>query len=298
MSTVENQPASDANTDVLAGLREAARSAPTQVAGLAAWVLQRPEELAFRSVRSLAAEAQVNANTVVRLATLLGFDGYDSCRAAFQALVRQNTQNYAQRAAALTGTHEQEVFSQIHAAYRANTEQLFSPALAPEIAAVARCLIAARNVHCIGVRSCFGVAHYFGYVGGMAFPQIRPAPAQPGAFLDHISTTDKNDVVVAITYAHYSNEVVQACRIGRACGAKIVALTDNYNSPIAQDAAHVITLPMSGPGFMPSLISAFMAVELILSEMTALSPDAVARIEQFERRIHQFGGYIGRQNNR
>ncbi len=43
-----------------------------QVAALAGWLIERPQEIAFKSVRALATDAGVNSNTVVRLAKALG----------------------------------------------------------------------------------------------------------------------------------------------------------------------------------------------------------------------------------
>ncbi len=65
-------PIEDELRDRLAAL--ASEGAP-QVAALSAWVLEHPQEVAFKSVRALAQASGVNSNTVVRLAQTLGFDG-------------------------------------------------------------------------------------------------------------------------------------------------------------------------------------------------------------------------------
>ena len=53
------------------------------------YVLDHPNEVAVLSMRALAANAQVNPPTMMRLARRLGFDGYEDFRAVFQApLVR------------------------------------------------------------------------------------------------------------------------------------------------------------------------------------------------------------------
>ncbi|MBT8411583.1 MAG: SIS domain-containing protein, partial [Octadecabacter sp.] len=99
------------------------------------------------------------------------------------------------------------------------------------------------------------------------------------------------DIVVGITYEHYSAEVVRACQIAQSCGARVLALTDSHSSPIAVGAWKVLRLPMAGPHFMPSLNSAFFAAEMLLVGMAARSDSAAERVTTFESRIQQFGGY-------
>ncbi|MCP5085380.1 MAG: MurR/RpiR family transcriptional regulator [Rhodobacteraceae bacterium] len=262
-----------------------------QVAALAGWLIERPQEIAFKSVRALATDAGVNSNTVVRLAKALGFDGYDACRAAFQDAMRGGTLAYSARAAALLDTSDSDVMSALRQATQANTDAIFSTDMVGIAAKCATELLAARRAHCVGVRSCYSVAHYFAYIGNIAFPNFVQTPAQPGTILDQISDTGPEDIVIAITYAHYSTEVIRATQIARDCGARVIALTDSLASPIAQDAWQTIPLPMSGPQLMPSLTTAFLAVEFIIAEMAARSPEAQKRMQRYEYRISEHGGY-------
>ena len=96
---------------------------------------------------------------------------------------------------------------------------------------------------------------------------------------------------MGITYEHYAAEVVQACQIAQSRGARVLALTDSHASPIAVGAWKVVPLPMAGPHFLPSLNSAFLAVEMLLVGMAARSDDAAERVSSFEDRIRQYGGY-------
>ena len=179
------------------------------------------------------------------------------------------------------------------AAHRGNTELLLSPETVQTLGACIDPLLAARRVHAIGVRSCYSIAHYLSYVGGMAFANFAEGPSMPGAIVDQMSRTGPEDIVVAITYAHYSQEVVRGCEIARSRGARVLAMTDSHAAPIAAGAWQVLRLPMAGPHFLPSLNSAFLACEMLLAAMAARSDSAADRVSDFEARIGQFGGYTG-----
>lgn len=280
-------------------LDHAARTSSPQIAALARWLSSCPDEVAFRSVRQLAMAADANPNTVVRLSAALGYEGYGALQTAIRELLRPET-GYAQRAAALNarGSGKGWPASEMTAAAQVNLQALDTPAALSQIEDSVTALLAARHVHCIGVRSCYSVAHYLSYAGAMALPNFQPTPSQPGLLADALSACTPEDVVIAISYAHYSCEVVRGVQIARDCGARIIALTDNFASPIAQGAWQVFRLTTEGPQLLPSLLPAFHFCEILLAELAARTPDTESRIRAFEKRMLHVGGYVRAQDSR
>lgn len=261
------------------------------LAAFAPWVLDHLPQVAFHSIRGLAKEAGVNPNTVTRMARELGYSSFDAFRADVQSILQMTAPTYGERARALRSELGGNAFSAVIDAHRKNTEALFSAETLEVLDGCIAPLIGARKIYAVGVRSCYSVAHYFSYVGSMAFPNFVEVPTMPGDIVDQMSQTTPDDIVVGITYAHYSAEVVRACQIARSCGARVLALTDSHSSPIAVGAWKVLRLPMAGPHFMPSLNSAFSAAEMLLVGMAAQSDSTAERVTAFEDRIQKFGGY-------
>lgn len=257
----------------------------------APWVLDNLSLVAFHSIRGLAKQAGVNPNTVTRMARELGYSSFDAFRADVQTILQLTSPTYGERARTLRTQLGGNAFSAVMDAHRTNTRSLFSPDTLEILDACIDPLLGARRIYSVGVRSCYSIAHYFSYVGGMAFPNFVDVATIPGGIVDQVSQASSDDIVVGITYAHYSAEVVQACQIARSCGARVLALTDSHSSPIAVGAWKVLRLPMAGPHFMPSLNSAFFAAEMLLVGMAARSDSAAERVTAFEDRIKRFGGY-------
>ncbi|MCX7567898.1 MurR/RpiR family transcriptional regulator [Sulfitobacter sp. F26169L] len=260
----------------------------------APWVLDNLALVAFHSIRGLAKQAGVNPNTVTRLARELGYAGFDALRTDVQAMLHTGEPTYGERARSLRTQSDGGAFSAMMAAHRQNTDALFAPETLAVLGDCVAPMLAARRIHTVGVRSCYSIAHYFSYVGGMAFSNFADVPSLPGGIVDQMSQVTADDIVVAITYAHYSSEVVRASEVARGNGARILALTDSHASPIAIGAWKVLRLPMAGPHFMPSLNSAFLAVEMLLVGMAAQSDGAAENVTAFEERIRKYGGYFGR----
>lgn len=265
---------------------------PKTLASFASWVLDNLNEVAFQSIRGLAAKADVNANTVTRLARELGYDGYDAFRSDVQELLQTSSVNYSDRARALSNKSGADIWQESLATSWSNVETLFNAEGLATLDSCVEPLLQARRVYSIGVRSCFGIAHYFSYVGSMAFDNFEQVPSMPGSILDQVSRSTPDDIVVAITYAHYSAEVVRACQVARDAGARVLALTDSYQSPIAKGAWKIVKLPMAGPQLMPTLTTAFIAAEMLLAAMVARAPQSADNVARFERRISEYGGYF------
>jgi DNA-binding MurR/RpiR family transcriptional regulator len=273
------------------GLAKVGTSGTPALRSFATWVLDNLPLVAFSSIRGLANHSEVNPNTVTRLANELGYVGFNAFRADVQSILQDAVPTYGDRARALRNRTGRDVYCDVIGASRENAESMFSAQTLEMLESCIEPLLGARRIYSVGVRSCYSVAHYFSYVGGMAFPNFVEVPSMPGGIVDQLTQTTPEDIVVGITYAHYSAEVVRACQIAQACGARVLALTDSYSSPIAVDAWKVLRLPMAGPQFMPTLASAFLAIEMLLVGMAARSETAADNLSAFEKRIGKYGGY-------
>jgi len=277
--------------DLIRALAGIARTGSPTIARLALWLQDRPEELAFQSVRGLAALSGANVNTVYRVALALGFHGYDECRQAVQAALRSAGGLYGPRAAQLA-RHGETMIHDLCAAAHANLDEALSEENIAKIRRAAARLLAARRIYCIGVRSCFSLAHYLSYTGSMAFANFERPLMGPGSIADILAHADPGDTVVLITFPLYSAEIVEAHTAARAQGLDILAITDGYGSPIARGADEVFCLPMAGPQPLPTHGAGFALVEAIVSEMITASAEAPSRIAEFERRLADIGSYV------
>jgi DNA-binding MurR/RpiR family transcriptional regulator len=278
----------------VARMERVARSGPPRLRALAAWLSDRPEELAFHSVRALAEAAGTDANVVMRTMKAAGYAGYAEAQKAVQDEFRQSApgyNGYNARADAAARIGALSLVQEMAEAAGSNTRRAFDPALVAEIEALVPELIAARRVHCIGVRMAYGLTHYFAYRGSIAHANVMATPALPGLIADSLIEAGPEDIVIVVSFAHYSSEVLRAAQVARARGARVLALTDRRDSPLAEGAWRVLRAPVDGPNIMYSMIGATAILETLLELMAAQDPGARERISAFERRMLDAGAY-------
>lgn len=266
-----------------------------QLRKAAAFVLDQPETVALSSVRELADLAGVKPNTMVRMAQAVDFEGFDDFREPFRTtLLSRDT--FGDRASWLQGVAASgklgSVYADIAGTALENVEKMFAGIDAEQLKGVADLIVGARRTYVIGVGANYSLAQYFVYLVSMALDTVEALPRQGNVPLDSVVRAAEGDVVVAMTFAPYRAEVVEATEVARAQGARVIAITDSHGSPIAIGADPVFLTPSAGPQFFPSTLAAAALLETLASFIVADAPkDVVRAIDRMHRRRHEFGVY-------
>jgi DNA-binding MurR/RpiR family transcriptional regulator len=247
-------------------------------------------------MRSLASAAGVKPNTLVRMARALGFSTYETFRQPFRESVSNATNSFPDQARwlqslAKTESHGQ-LFSQMAAASLGNIEQLFSGTSADELRAVARHIVKSKRTSVLGLGTCYALAHGFWYVAGMALDNLELAPSQGTLPIDEVIKMERGDVLLAMSFDPYRNEVIQAVRLAKQNGVTVVTVTDSRASPLAFGADYVFVAPTRTPQFFPSTVAPAELLETLIAFIIAESdPSVIARINDFHNRRVESGAY-------
>jgi DNA-binding MurR/RpiR family transcriptional regulator len=265
-----------------------------QLRKAAAYVLDHPGEVGLSSVRTLAEAAGVKPNTLVRMARVAGFEGFEEFREPFREDLR--TSQFSDRAHWLqelsAGGRLGALYADIAGAALENLERTFAAVSAEDLTAIADAVVASRRTYVIGVGANYALAQNFAYLAGMAVEHVVAVPREGNAPMDTIVRAGPADVVISLTFEPYRSEVVDATEAARRQGAVTVAITDSHGSPIAVGADHVLLAAAETPQFFPSTLAAAALLETLASFIVADSrPEVVAAIERFHERRYDLGLY-------
>lgn len=266
-----------------------------QVRKATAFVLDHPDEVGFATVRELADLAGVHPNTLVRMARAVGFDGFEGFRDEFRNDMRSR-RSFHDRAVSLqlisSGDGLPALYGEIAGVTLRNVERMFNATAASEMQAIADRIVRSRRTYVIGVGANYALAHNFAYLAGMALHNVAAVPAGGNVPMDGIVKAGPSDVVLAMTFAPYRAEVVEATDAARRQGALVVAITDSHGSPIAPGADHVILAPSATPQFFPSTLAAAAALETLVSFVVADAPaEVIEDIDRMHQRRYDLGVY-------
>ena len=276
-------------------LRERFSTLSPSLQQVARYVLDHPNDVVTQSMRTVGQHADVPPTTLVRFAQTFEFAGWTEFKQALTAdmgLASDGGRQYGDKARSLIGRADHQLSAEMFAAQRHNldvTEQHSGP----HLAAAAKLLEKAKAVHVMGMRACFPVAFSFVYVYRLFRQTVHLLEGMGGVREMQQRAISKGDVLVAISFAPYSQETVQAVEQARARGAKVLALTDSLASPLSLAADETLLFTVNSPSFFPSVTAAQALSEALLEVLVSRAgQEAVTRIEQAEGELHTSGVYV------
>lgn len=287
--------------ELLERLQVARADFTPELAKLANFLLDNPNEIGVSSIRQLATKAEVKPNTLVRLSHAIGMDSYESFREVFRNKIRQGRETYPDRARWLQSLAQRDEMGGLYAASAEsaidNIEGLFASTDHRAIEAAAREIVAARRCYALGVGVNNAIAQNFAYLAGMAIDGVRALPQGGTQPVDGLARANENDILIAMTFRPYRREIVEAVAVARAQSVPLIAISDSLASPIMPDARHRFIVPTDTPQFFISTIALTAFFEVLIAFIIAeAGEDVVSSIESYHSKRHELGVYVGEKD--
>jgi DNA-binding MurR/RpiR family transcriptional regulator len=249
---------------------------------IANYILAHYDKAAFMTAQKLGRTVGVSESTVVRFASMLGYDGYPALQKALQEMMRSR----------LTAVQRIEVTSD-----QMNGEDVLERVLNQDIDRIRRTLeetskqdfksavdriTEANTIYIVGTRSSASLAAFLGYYLSLIFPRVKLVPSTTTSELfERIMHIDEKDLMIGISFPRYSKQTVKALDFAKHNGAKVVAITDSASSPIAKYADSLLLARSDMASFVDSLVAPLSLINALVVAVSIKNRDIVS--ETFER---------------
>ena len=236
----------------------------------------------LETVAQFAERANVSGPTILRLVAKLGFASYLD----FQKRLRQELEARLQSplgkpAEANPAARPAAHFAQQAAANVTATMEALAEADFEGI--VTLLADPRRRIHLVGGRFGDALARYFASHLRIVRADVAHVQAQPGAWADLVVDMDKRDVLVCFDIRRYQDSLVRFAEKAHQRGVQIVLFTDQWLSPIARFARHVIAGRTAVPSPWDSSAALFVVTEMVIEAVTRqLEQDGSRRLREIE----------------
>ena len=222
-----------------------AGSLPKRLAQVAAYALECPDEIAFGTVASIAAEADVQPSTLIRFAHALGYQGFSELQEVFRSRLRERVLDYDERLARMRahGIGSSKAGLLLGGFLDAAERSIASlrDKIDPErLDAAVDALADADTIYLIGLRRSFPITSYMSYAMGQSGIRNILVDMTAGLGSEQVSFIGPRDVAIAVSFAPYASQTVALVEAACARGARIVTITDTVFSPVAPPAEVVL----------------------------------------------------------
>ncbi|MEP4379800.1 MAG: MurR/RpiR family transcriptional regulator [Alphaproteobacteria bacterium] len=285
---------------ILADLQDVYPNLSPQLRRAAHYLIDRPDEIAFTSMRQLADRAEVQPATMVRLAQALGFDGYEALREPFRDALRRQPAGFGQRARKLLartsrrrkGRALAQLANEMVAADRDNLSLSLEAIGSDELAEAANVLAGARRIYVVGQRSLFPAAFYVHYACSMFRDDMILMDGNGGTFADRLRGISAEDAMLVFSFEPYSRGAVEAAEYAATRGAAIIAVTDSLVSPLSSLTKHMLLVGTDTPALFKSVVPVLSIAQVLVAQILAQGgQSALTSVAESEHQLETFGAY-------
>jgi DNA-binding MurR/RpiR family transcriptional regulator len=270
-----------------------------QLRTAARYLLDHPDDVALHSMRELAQAAGLPPVTFVRLARALGFPDYSALRDVFRDRLRHAgaPRRYSGKARDLQlrghgGDDAMALLKELFGAEIDNIEATFGKNHPDKIAVALALIEGAQRVCILGQRSCYAPAYFFNYVYRLFRTNSLLLQDQGGTVADELRAIGRDDLLLVISVAPYSADVVRAIRYAGEQGVRVLAVTDDPLGAVGRAADATLLVAAGTPSFFHSIVSVMTLLQALLALLVARGDGtALAAIERSEKQLAHFHAY-------
>ncbi len=229
----------DALKDLLLARRD---TLPRRLVQVAAFALENPDEIAFGTVASVAAQAEVQPSTLIRFAQTIGYAGFTDLQEVFRAQLKSRWPDYRERLDKLNADERDRkqsagtLLDGFAESAIASIERLCN-AIGPDVLDRAAGLMAGANtIYLLGLRRAFPVTAYLAYSLGKLGMRAVLVDQVAALAPEQLAGADKRDVLVAVSFTPYTPATVELTRQLIERKVPVIAITDSPFSPLAPGA--------------------------------------------------------------
>jgi len=261
-------------------------------------LVERPEEVAVRTITELAAGLGVNASTLTRLTTRLGYQGFADFQNVFRdSLAQRHRHFYSQQgerlvsgaAARAPGSEnratELQTVVQLARESIHNVEGFLAQLSAADLRSAARLLADAPRVRIHGLRQFSTLAGFLVYGLGLIRADVGLLDPQGLGPAEGLAQLQRGDVVVVTSVEPYTRSVAQVAQAAADAGLTVIAITDTRASPLVPPARHAFFVPHESSFFSNSMGAYLIFCEgllnLVATQLGKGALQALARRERF-----------------
>lgn len=210
---------------------------PKRLRQVAAHALANPDDIAFGTVASIAASADVQPSALVRFAQTFGFSGFSDLQAVFRQRLRARAGSYEDRLKAIrtvtTGRAGDATLAEgFLASARQSIDRLAQSFDVAAFGAAAERIARADTVYIVGRRRSYPVATSFAYALGKLGVRLQLTGSPSGIDDELLAVAGPRDAAICITFPPYAPQTVAQAQALVANGVGVVAITDGPFSPL------------------------------------------------------------------
>lgn len=232
---------------------------------IANYIIEHYDKAAFMTAAKLGEVVGVSESTVVRFAIELGYDGYPKLQKVLQELIKNKLTAIQRIEVSSTRINEDNILKSVLQSDMEKIKITMEDIDLSSFNEIVECILSAKKIYILGVRSSAPLASFLGFYFNLIFDNVRLVhTTSVSEMFEQILRTSEGDVVIGISFPRYSKRTTKAMQFVKSQGAKVIAITDSKDSPLAANADHCITARSDMASFVDSLVAPLSVINALI----------------------------------
>jgi DNA-binding MurR/RpiR family transcriptional regulator len=239
--------------------------------------------IGLKTVAEFSQAAGVSSPTILRFVGRLGFQNYSEFQSALQDELAAQLQSPAARP--LRPPAADGVSAPLLEATLDNLRETFRHVSDRQITDIAARLAECHgHMYLVGGRFTDPLARYMAAHLAIIRPNVFHLDGQESMWQDRLIDMGRRDVLLIFDIRRYQESLARVAEKAHRRGVQIVLFTDQWLSPIARFARHVIAGRTAVPSPWDSSAALFVVAETLIGAVTRqLEAESAARLAEMER---------------
>lgn len=231
---------------------------------LAEYLLENYEKAAFLTASRLGAIVGTSESTVIRFASILGYNGYPELQEAMQEMVRRKLSTATRLRGINDSARNSPVLLEIFLNDMQNLKKTFQNLSGEAFEEAVTAINSASTIYILGFRSAHCLALLLGFYLEMIGKKVKIIPSGVSSIYEQLSAIAENDLIIGISFPRYTRQTIEGVEYAKKLGAKVIAITDTVVSPLAHWSDITLTSESNIGSFIESFVAPISLINAIV----------------------------------
>ena len=254
--------------DVLEQISHSMKSFTKTQKKVASYIILNSMEAAFSTIGQIANSVETSTTTIVRFCIHLGFSGYAEFQRNLQNELKNRTAPSTKLKINLRFDGKDNFIKEIVNQQMENCDTTFNNLNNEMVFKTGELLQKAHRIYIFGLRTSYSIASFLNFNLNRIFNNCELINPADGSFFERITRISSNDVLITISMPRYVTDVVKVAKLAKTRGSTIVAITDDYTSPLSDYSDILFKAECKSSDFHNSVFSAMLIAEILIGICT------------------------------
>ncbi len=232
---------------------------------IAKYILEYYDKAAFMTASKLGKTVNVSESTVVRFAAELGYDGYPAMQKALQEMIRNKLTTIQRIEVSNERIADQNIMAQVMQSDIEKIRMTLEEVNHESFNQAVKSIISARRIYLLGIRSASTISNFISFYFNLLFDNVVTVNINSvSEIYEQIMRIGPEDVFIGISFPRYSTRTVKAMHFAKKQGAKLIAITDCMDSPLAHLSDVTLVAKSDMASFVDSLVAPLSLVNALI----------------------------------